>query len=54
MEMQYDTKKAPLGKITKEQIKAGYQALKDIAEIVNKGNKDNKKLMEACNQFYTR
>ncbi len=34
VEMQYDTKKAPLGKITAEQIKAGYEALKRISEVI--------------------
>ena len=32
VEMQYDTKKAPLGKITVDQIRAGYSALKTISE----------------------
>ncbi|KAJ8366951.1 hypothetical protein AAFF_G00336400 [Aldrovandia affinis] len=53
LEMKFDIKKAPLGKLTVEQIKAGYASLKKIEECVKrKGN--GKELLEACNQFYTR
>ncbi|KAK3701458.1 hypothetical protein QZH41_014541 [Actinostola sp. cb2023] len=52
-EMKYDTNKAPLGKLTTDQIKAGYQALKDIESCIN--NKDfGKKMVKACDAFYTR
>ena len=56
VEMKYDANKAPLGKLTKEQIKAGYLALLDISNIVNKGSgkSDNRALLQACNDFYTR
>lgn len=56
VEMKYDAQKAPLGKLTTEQIKAGYLALMDISNIVNQGSgkKDNKSLLQACNNFYTR
>ena len=51
--MQFDVDKAPLGKVTDDQIKAGYQALSKIADIVNnKGS--GASLTEACNEFYTR
>uniref|UniRef100_A0A3B3S3W0 Poly [ADP-ribose] polymerase n=1 Tax=Paramormyrops kingsleyae TaxID=1676925 RepID=A0A3B3S3W0_9TELE len=53
LEMKFDTKKAPLGKLTVEQIKAGYQSLKRIEECLKKKG-SSKELMEACNQFYTR
>uniref|UniRef100_A0A671RND0 Poly [ADP-ribose] polymerase n=1 Tax=Sinocyclocheilus anshuiensis TaxID=1608454 RepID=A0A671RND0_9TELE len=53
LEMKFDTKKAPLGKLTTEQIRAGYAALKRIEECLKK-KKSNKELMDACNQFYTR
>ena len=33
MEMEYDAKKSPLGKVTKQQIKAGYAALKEISDL---------------------
>ena len=54
MEMEYDTKKSPLGKITVEQIRAGYNALKQISDCVEKGKIKSKEHLEACNQFYTR
>ncbi|XP_053402809.1 poly [ADP-ribose] polymerase 2-like [Mercenaria mercenaria] len=53
MEMQYDAKKAPLGKLTKDQIKAGYSALKKIDACIEK--KDfGSALTHACDEFYTR
>ena len=43
----------PPGKLTKDQIKAGYEALKDIETLINK--KDfSRHLTEACSNFYTR
>lgn len=53
LEMKFDTKKAPLGKLTTEQIRAGYASLKIIEECL-KRKKSNKELLDACNQFYTR
>uniref|UniRef100_A0A6P8SJS6 Poly [ADP-ribose] polymerase n=1 Tax=Geotrypetes seraphini TaxID=260995 RepID=A0A6P8SJS6_GEOSA len=53
IEMKYDTKKAPLGKLTVEQIKAGYQSLKKIEDCIEK-KQTGKALVEACNEFYTR
>ncbi|XP_067929264.1 poly [ADP-ribose] polymerase 2-like [Watersipora subatra] len=53
VEMQYDAKKAPLGKLTKAQIKQGYSALKDIETLIKAG-KFGSELTEACNAFYTR
>ncbi|CAG5896401.1 unnamed protein product [Menidia menidia] len=53
LEMKFDTRKAPLGKLTSEQIRAGYEALKTIEECL-KTKGSNKQLLEACNQFYTR
>lgn len=52
-EMKYNAKKAPLGKLTVNQIKAGYQALKNIEELISYG-KHGQDLIEACNEFYTR
>jgi hypothetical protein len=41
------------GKLTKSQIKAGYEALKDIETLINK--KDfGQRLTQACSDFYTR
>ena len=54
MEMQYDTRKAPLGKLTKEQITAGFKALHAVAECVENGHIGGPEHIEACNKFYTR
>ncbi|CAL8278860.1 unnamed protein product [Lota lota] len=53
LEMKFDTRKAPLGKLTSEQIRAGYAALKRIEECLKKKG-SRKDLLDACNQFYTR
>ncbi|XP_054623017.1 poly [ADP-ribose] polymerase 2 isoform X2 [Dunckerocampus dactyliophorus] len=53
LEMKFDTRKAPLGKLTLEQISAGYTALKRI-EACLKRKDGGRELVEACNQFYTR
>ncbi|KAM8839066.1 poly [ADP-ribose] polymerase 2 isoform 1-T1 [Synchiropus picturatus] len=53
LEMKFDTRKAPLGKLTTEQIRAGYTALQRIESCLKKKG-SNKELLEACNQFYTR
>lgn len=53
LEMKFDTRKAPLGKLTSEQIRAGYMALKKIEDCLKKKGR-NHELLEACNQFYTR
>lgn len=54
VEMKYDANKAPLGKLTPDQIKAGYLALKRIDELVEGGKFAMKDLVQACNDFYTR
>jgi poly [ADP-ribose] polymerase len=53
VEMKYDAKKAPLGKLTKDQIKAGYAALKKIESCIA-SNHYGDRLLRACDQFYTR
>ncbi|VDI78312.1 poly [ADP-ribose] polymerase, partial [Mytilus galloprovincialis] len=52
-EMKYDAKKAPLGKLTSDQVKAGYASLKKIETCINKGD-FGQHLTQACNEFYTR
>lgn len=53
LEMKYDSQKAPLGKLTPQQIKAGYSALKRIDTCIT--NKSfGSALNEACSDFYTR
>ena len=54
IEMQFDTRKAPLGKLSKEQISAGFSALQSIADCVERGLVEGTELTEACNNFYTR
>ena len=41
------------GKLTKEQIKAGYEALKKIDALIRKKNIGDG-LVKACDEFYTR
>jgi len=54
LEMKYDAKKAPLGKLNKEQIKNGYKALKKIEQCISSGSKSRDELIKACDAFYTR
>ncbi|XP_071822124.1 poly [ADP-ribose] polymerase 2-like [Apostichopus japonicus] len=53
VEMKYDAQKAPLGKLTDKQIKAGYAALKKIEKCHEKGD-FGRALVQACDEFYTR
>ena len=41
-----------LGKVTEDQIRAGYQSLSKISELIDKD--DFNELREHCNEFYTR
>lgn len=43
----------PAGKLTSEQIRAGYLALSKIEDCL-KSKASQRQLLEACNQFYTR
>ncbi len=52
-EMKFDTKKAPLGKLSQKQINAGYAALKVIEDHLNR-NDFGKTFVHANNDFYTR
>uniref|UniRef100_A0A1I8J8A5 Poly [ADP-ribose] polymerase n=1 Tax=Macrostomum lignano TaxID=282301 RepID=A0A1I8J8A5_9PLAT len=54
VEMRYDAKRMPLGKLTAAQIKAGFVALKAIEALVRGGHSSGQKLVSACNDFYTR
>jgi len=42
-----------VGKLTKAQIKAGYEALKEIEGCIKKEDFGSR-LTQACNDFYTR
>lgn len=54
MDMNFDVKKSPLGKLSKEQIKSGYEALQIIEECIRKEQVGSKAAREACSAFYTR
>lgn len=51
-ELEFDCKKQPLGKLTKDQIKKGYEVLSEIEEAMKKKSSSNL-LMELTNRFYT-
>jgi poly [ADP-ribose] polymerase len=53
VEMKYDSKKSPLGKLTAAQIKGGYAALKKIDTCLT-NNDMGQRLIQACDEFYTR
>ena len=53
-EMKYDSKRAPLGKLSILQIKAGYSVLKEIEELLATTKSSNKQFVELSNAFYTR
>ena len=50
-EIGYDAKKMPLGKLSKETIKKGYEALKKIADVLEK--KASGDLADLSGEFYT-
>lgn len=60
VELEYDSQRLPLGKITAEQIRAGYEALNTIADLVNSipaaaddQVSDASSILHASNVFYT-
>ncbi|KAL3107858.1 hypothetical protein niasHT_017090 [Heterodera trifolii] len=52
-QLEYDFKRIPLGKITKEQLRFGYEALGRIERHVQKGT-FGRDFVEAMNDYYTR
>jgi len=57
-EVGYDSKKMPLGKLSKETITKGYQALQDISKVLEHcgthvGSKARDELLELSGVFYT-
>jgi len=52
-EMKFDTKKAPLGKLSQKQINAGYAALKQIEDHLNRSD-FGRTFVQVNNDFYTR
>ncbi|XP_054721840.1 poly [ADP-ribose] polymerase 2-like [Uloborus diversus] len=53
LEMSYDSKKTPLGKLTIQQIHDGYAALRNVADAIQ-SKKKGSDLVNACNNFYTK
>ncbi|XP_045512835.1 poly [ADP-ribose] polymerase isoform X2 [Pieris brassicae] len=53
LEFELDTEKMPLGKLSKKQIKSGYNVLSQLLAIVQKGNASNSKIVDSTNRFYT-
>lgn len=51
--LSFDLDRSPLGKLTKAQIKAGYEALKKIEDCILL-DKFNTEFKEAVNEYYTR
>merc|ERR1719361_158841 len=58
VDVQFDTKKTPLGKISADQIKAGYAALNEISHILKADQSASiskrRQLTEISSEFYTR
>jgi len=59
-ELNFDTTRQPLGKITKDQIKKGYEILSEIEQVLKEGNKKGKKsygstsLANLSSAYYTK
>ncbi|KPJ11271.1 Poly [ADP-ribose] polymerase [Papilio machaon] len=48
-----DTDKMPLGKLSKMQIKSGYNVLSELLKYLNEGKANENKIVDATNRFYT-
>ncbi|XP_045534440.1 poly [ADP-ribose] polymerase [Papilio machaon] len=53
MEFELDTDKMPLGKLSKKQIKSGYNVLSELLKYLNEGKANENKIVDATNRFYT-
>ena len=54
-ELEFDTKRNPLGKVSAAQIKAGYETLSNIAKLLEEGASFNSHaIKEFSGEFYTR
>jgi len=53
LEMEFDLKKMPLGKITKKQVEMGYLALKELENAIVATPNNHARLTELSNKFYT-
>ncbi|CAH0699796.1 unnamed protein product [Spodoptera exigua] len=52
-EFELDTGKMPLGKISKNQIIAGYNILTEVQALIDSGSTDKNKFIDATNRFFT-
>ena len=52
-EIGYDAKKLPLGKLSKETIRKGYETLKKIADQLEKSTADTDSLLDLSSEFYS-
>lgn len=52
-DMNYDAKKMPLGKLSKPTITRGYQALKDLAALLDDDILDHAQIEELSDRFYS-
>jgi len=53
VELEFDVKKMPLGKLSKKTVKDGYAILKEIEQVLNSSKKDSSTLAELSSKFYT-
>jgi len=51
--LEFDTRKMPLGKLTKAQITSGYQVLTQIEKVLNSPEPSEVQIAALSNQFYT-
>lgn len=52
-EFELDTEKMPLGKLSKAQIHKAFAVLSELQQLIDSGNPDEAKLLDASNRFYT-
>eukprot|EP00696_Hemimastix_kukwesjijk_P019757 gnl/Hemi2/9123_TR3166_c0_g1_i1.p1 gnl/Hemi2/9123_TR3166_c0_g1~~gnl/Hemi2/9123_TR3166_c0_g1_i1.p1 ORF type:complete len:659 (-),score=334.21 gnl/Hemi2/9123_TR3166_c0_g1_i1:220-2196(-) len=53
IEFDIDIKKMPLGKLTKKQVKTGYEILTEIQDLLKRGGASRSALEDCTNRFYT-
>lgn len=53
-EMEIDTKKMPLGQLSKRSLKEGAELLEKIETLIKEAGFSNAKLEDLCNRFYTK
>jgi poly [ADP-ribose] polymerase len=51
--MKTDTKKMPLGKLSKTQIAKGFEVLEEIEEVLNGSKINSNKINDLSSKFYT-